>query len=192
VLPEACLPAVVAWLRGSGRLILSTEADREMSGRVEGAIRFVHAGGGWHAGAVSFRLQPGKAAVPPEADITVTAAGTAVYNPGDLPARPVYRLRGSGRMELRLRPAETCASLCVDPAGDERLAGLDGAVIDTDSMTVTDPDGAESLSAVTAFVRGDVSGLWIPPHAAVIVDAGFADASGATDSVVITPRWRWL
>ena len=186
VLPGTAAGTVLAWLRGSGELILGTEPDRVCFARVTGEVRLRPVADGWLAGAVSFRVQPGRGQTPPEGVITVTQAAVPVHNPGDLTARPAYRLYGSGRMWLRIAGS----GLCVDLREAEDAPG--GAVIDTDAMTVTDPDGTRSLAEFTGLTGSGIAGLWIPPHATVTVDAGFSDAEGETERVEITPRWRWV
>lgn len=192
IMPGGSVPAVLDWLRGAGGLILGDSPDRVSRARVDGEVRFLPVGGGWYAGTAAFLLQPGKAQVPPEADITVTTEGVAIYNPGDLPARPIYTIRGLGRMVLQLRPTDKYSQVAVDPTGQDREIGLTGAVIDTDAMTVTSLDGSESLTEITNIYYNDIRGLWIPPHESVLVDAGISDELGSTSSVTVTPRWRWL
>lgn len=183
---------LAAWLRGPGTLIIGNEPNFAYEARVVKEAQLARSFLSVYTGAVSFQVQPGKAQVPPEADITVTTEGVAIYNPGDLPARPIYTIRGLGRMVLQLRPTDKYSQVAVDPTGQDREIGLTGAVIDTDAMTVTSLDGSESLTEITNIYYNDIRGLWIPPHESVLVDAGISDELGSTSSVTVTPRWRWL
>jgi len=185
---------LAAWLRGRGTLILSTEPDFAYDARVLKEAQLARSFQRVFAGTVSFSVQPGKSRVPPESPIIVNTTHTPIYNPGDLPARPIYELHGMGLMELRLTPSDTYSTVTVDPTGQDRPIGLTGAVIDSDAMTVTTLDGTESLTEITNVLNNGIQGLWIPPHGTVYVDLvdQEEDPNGYTSQVVVTPRWRWL
>lgn len=184
--------AIAAWLRGQGELILSSEPGFVYYARVLKEVSASRVMQNVFSGSVAFMVQPGKGQHPPEADITLTSATATVWNPGDLPARPIYTLTGSGRMILTLTPATSFSQIVIDPIDTGWEDTLTGAVIDTDTMTVTTPDGAESLTGITTIYRNGHQGLWIPPHTTVGVVASMSDESGSLTQVRITPRWRWL
>ena len=183
---------LAAWLRGSGTLILSTEPGFLYRARVIKEAQLERNFSTVFSGTVSFSVQPGKAQVPQEADIIVTEENTPIYNPGDLPARPIYRVEGLGKMGVYLTPTATRSQLIVDPTGQDRIVGLTGAVIDSDSMTVTTLDGSDSLTDISYLQYNGIEGLWIPPHETVYLSAGVSDSDGSTTRMTVTPRWRWL
>lgn len=184
--------AIAAWLRGQGELILSSEPGFVYYARVIKEVSQDRAFEGVYSGAVAFMVQPGKGQVPAEADILVTAENTPIYNPGDLPARPIYTLTGAGRMILTISPTESQTQAVVNPIDTSWEETLTGAILDSASMTVTTPDGTESLTGITTLYYNGHRGLWIPPKKTVYVSAGVSDAYGSLTSVRITPRWRWL
>lgn len=184
--------AIAAWLRGSGELILSSEPDYVYFARVLKEVSADRVYQGLYSGSVAFMVQPGKRKAIPEPDITVTAANTPIYNPGDLPARPVYTLTGSGRMILTITPQATQSEVVIDPTDTAWEETLTGAIIDSDTMTVTTPDGEQGITGITSIYYNGHAGLWIPPKSTVYVSAGVSDANGELTSVRITPRWRWL
>ena len=184
--------AIAAWLRGSGTLILGSEPGFAYQARVLREASADRAFPGVYSASVSFMVQPGKAQIPQESDILITAEATPVFNPGDFPARPIYTLTGSGRMTLTITPAETQSSLVINPIDTGWEETLTGAIIDSDAMTVTTPDGEESLTGITTVYGNGHSGLWIPPRATVYISAGVTDEYGSLTSVLLTPRWRWL
>lgn len=184
--------AIAAWLRGPGELIIGNEPDYIYEARVLKEASLDHLKRQVYNGSVSFMVQPGKRKSPPEADITVTEEDTGIYNPGDLTARPIYTLTGSGRMILNIGPEETQSQVVINPIDTSWEETLTGAIIDTDTMTVTTPDGEESLTGITTIYRNGHHGLWIPARETVTVSAGVSDEYGELTSVMITPRWRWL
>ena len=184
--------AISAWLRGSGTLILGSEPDYAYEARVLKEASIDRVFGGVYSGTVAFMVQPGKAQVPPESDIVITGASATIYNPGDLPARPIYRLTGSGRMILSVTPLSTYSQLVVNPIDTGWESTLTGAVIDTDAMIATTPDGTGNLNEITTIYYNGVSGLWIPPKASVTVSGAVSDEEGSVTQVIVTPRWRWL
>ena len=189
---DADYRAIAAWLRGSGKLIIGSEPDFEYDARVLKEISAERIFENVYSGNVAFMVQPGKRRVPPESDIMITAENTAVYNPGDLPARPVYTLTGSGRMILTITPQATQSEVVIDPTDTAWEETLTGAIIDSDTMTVTTPDGEQGITGITSIYYNGHAGLWIPPKSTVYVSAGVSDANGELTSVRITPRWRWL
>lgn len=184
--------AIAAWLRGSGTLIIGSEPDFAYEARVLKEVSAERIFEGVYSGSVAFMVQPGKRRVPPESDIVITGQAVPVYNPGDLPARPIYTLTGSGRMIMTITPQETQSQVVINPIDTSWADTLTGAVIDSDTMTVTTPDGEESLTGITTLYYNGANGLWIPPRQTVYISAGVSDDQGSLTSVRVTPRWRWL
>lgn len=187
VQPEWPVRPVLEWLRGRGELIFEDEPDRALTAEVTGTLRLAALPGGWHSGKIQFNAQPLKGQYPPEPDIVLTAAGS-VYNPGDVHARPLITLTGSGLLQLNVNYDESDddtkgSQITVDLTDTE----LTGAIIDTDSMVITDPDGTENLCHLSAIYGNGPEGLWLPAGASAIS----WDTETVT-GVTIRPRWRWL
>ena len=201
---------LAAWLRGAGTLIIGNEPGFAYKARVLKEAQLARSFLNVYSGTVSFSVQPGKSRVPPESPITVNQSGTVIYNPGDLPARPIYELHGLGVMQLMLMPTSTYSWVQIDPTGEDLPIGLNGAIIDSDAMTVTTLDGSESLTEITNVLYNDIRGLWIPPHGSVTInlsepsesegegegegedESESEEPNGFTSQVIVTPRWRWL
>lgn len=179
--------AITSWLRGAGELVLSCEPDRVYFGRMIRDGNLKHLFHGVYAGSLAINVQPLKGQYPPEPDITLTAADE-VYNPGEVPARPVYTLTGSGLMQLNVgfvegEQEDWGSQITVDLTDTE----LTGAVIDTDTMMVTSPDGTENLNHLSTIYQHGVEGLWIPPG-----DCMISWDTTTVTGVTVRPRWRWI
>jgi len=181
--------AIAAWLRGAGELIVGSEPDRVYYGRIikEASLERVMRGA-W-SGTVAWMVQPGKGQVPTEGSITISERHYSLYNPGDLPARPIYRVtKGTDAdIKLYLGPITKQSHLTVFISGTSWASETE-VVIDSDTMQVTTADGSESLTRITRLYYNGAQGLWIPPHEAIDIDVTGAGQS----QVIVTPRWRWL
>lgn len=179
--------AITTWLRGRGELVLSCEPNRVYYARLIQQASLQHLFHGIYSGKIQFNAQPLKGQYPPELDIVLTAAGS-VYNPGDVHARPLITLTGSGLLQLNVNYDESDddtkgSQITVDLTDTEHT----GAIIDTDSMVITDPDGTENLCHLSAIYGNGPEGLWLPAGASAIS----WDTETVT-GVTIRPRWRWL
>ena len=140
--PGNKLSAVRAWLRGSGWVTFSTEADRRQECRIINALDFekVPHSINWYRGEVAFYCQPIKRMLTdPSGAIT---SGGYIKNEGDLPMYPLITLTGSGDMTVSV--LQKTLSIASVPAG--------GCVIDCEAQIVTNGAGTESLMA---SVSGD-------------------------------------
>ena len=180
---------IAAWLRGQGEVIFGNEPDRVYFGRILKEASLERSMRGVYAGAVSWMVQPGKGQWPPEGAITITGRHYSLFNPGDLPAKPLYRVaKGTGaNIQLFLGPTTQYTHVTVTLA-DTAWASETAVVIDSDAMQVTTADGSESLNSVTRLYYNGQEGLWIPPHEAVDIDV----VGDTQSAVTVTPRWRWL
>ena len=183
--------AVAAWLRGEGTLILGSEPDRVYFGRLVKEASLDRAMRGVYSGTVAWMVQPGKGQYPPEPDITVDGRHVEIYNPGDLPAQPIYRItKGTGtNIQLFLGPISRYSHVTVTLAGTS-WEGAEEVTIDSDAMQVTTQgeSGPESLNSVTKIYYNGAEGLWVPPHETVEIDV----VGDTQSAVTVTPRWRWL
>ena len=86
--PGTDIDAICAWLQGSGSVVFGNEPDRSYDARIINQIDFskILRGRGFRSFAVPFQCQPYNRLYPPAEDITITASGTKVHNPGTVPA----------------------------------------------------------------------------------------------------------
>lgn len=106
VRPGTDIDAICAWLQGSGSVVFGNEPDRSYDARIINQIDFskILRGRGFRSFAVPFQCQPYKRLYPPAEDITITASGTKIHNPGTVPAWPkitVYCSRSCPRWPRR-------------------------------------------------------------------------------------------
>lgn len=179
---------IAAWLRGSGTLVLSTEPGYSYDARVIKEAQAKRLFRNVYEGSVAFFVQPLKAEYPQQPAITVEGSGdgsTAIKARGDVAARPVYRVEGTGTVVLTVGDAsETGAGSVLSVALEE---GMDGFVVDTDAAMVTSLDGTENLSHLCELFYNGFRGLWLPSG-----DTTTVSWTGSVTSVSIDPRWRWL
>ena len=186
--PEAQPGAVLAWLAGAGRLVLGNEPDRALAAEAEGAMALERCPDGTREGTVRFLVQPLKEEYPPEPVVPITANGdgeTEITARGDVPARPVYRVEGTGEIVLTVGDATedgTGSVLSIDLE-----EGMDGFVVDTDAAMVTSLDGTENLCSLCELFYNGFRGLWLP-----VGETTTISWTGSVTSVSIDPRWRWL
>ena len=186
--PPGTAEAALCWLRGRGTLVLSVRPDRALTAEAAAVTLFPLADGGWE-GTAGFLVQPLKAQYPPEEATEIDTGGaegsTDITHQGDVPARPLYILEGTGDLILDVGDAAE------DGNGSRIVVHLDetgdGCVIDTDAGTVTNLDGTESLTASTELFYNGFRGLWLP----VGDDTTVAWGENVT-KVTVSPRWRWL
>lgn len=191
--------AIAAWLRGSGTLVLGSEPDFVYEARVLKEASLERVMPGVYSGAVGFMVQPEKGRMPPEGS-TIWTSGDfpALYNPGDVPAKPIIRVEATTLLGAGPRILLGIGDEAIDTDNDvpridinllER-EDLHGCVIDTAACRVTSLDGSENLDAYATVYHSVDGRLWMPPGKTSTVswDTDLATLSRVT----ITPRWRWL
>ena len=118
-----------------------------------------------------------------------------LYNPGDVPARCVFRVQaitvGAGETEpgtlwFEVGDAEAGnGTLCTVQLSAES-ASPHGFEIDTDSAIVTDLPGETLLNTDTTLSSNGISGMYLPPKTTTRIRWG-----ENVGSVKVTPMWRW-
>lgn len=179
---------LAAWLRGSGQLVISTEPGYAYEARILSEALAERVFLQNFSGPVDFLVQPLKAQYPeePARILGDEPEGSAdVVHQGDVPARPVYTLEGTGELILDVGDASDsgAGSRIVVDVGENG----DGCVIDTDAGTVTNLDGTESLTASTELYYNGFRGLWL--HAGETTTVAWGEN---VNKVIMEPRWRWL
>ena len=172
VRPDADIDAICAWLQGSGSVVFGNEPDRSYDARIINQIDFskILRGRGFRSFAVPFQCQPYKRLYPPAEDITLTASGMTIHNPGTVPAWPKFTLYGSGTITL------------ITYSGAVVLSGIgNGIVLDWEAQECMSLDGGTLLNDK---VDGDPQ--YLPPGDSVI------SWTGTVARLVVTPNWRFL
>ncbi|MBR6954615.1 MAG: hypothetical protein IKH77_06230 [Clostridia bacterium] len=186
--PRVGTEGILPWLSGRGELVLSGEPDRLLRAEAVETLPLRRLPDGAWEGSVAFFVQPLKAEYPPQPAITVAGSGdgsTAIKARGDVAARPVYRVEGTGTVVLTVgEGSETGTGSVLSVALEE---GMDGFVVDTDAAMVTSLDGTENLSHLCELFYNGFRGLWLPSG-----DTTTVSWTGSVTSVSIDPRWRWL
>ena len=85
----ADINAARAWLSGSGQLIMGNEPDFVYTVNMNAQLQMDKIIRGVWGGVLTMHTQPFKAKTTPQAGISITVSGGTVYNPGDVPAKPV-------------------------------------------------------------------------------------------------------
>lgn len=170
---------IAVWLRGEGTLILSSEPGFSYRARVIQEAQMSRMFRNTYQGAVSFAVQPLRAQVPVEADIAGDTTGTTltVYNPGDVTARPVIRVTGSGTVTL----STDRGSMEI-----EIPDGATGFVLDTDAGVITDSALTMNLGEYVSFEDDGLAAFWLPKGSTTLT------WDGTVTALTVTPRWRWL
>lgn len=161
---------VMAWLRGSGELIVGNEPDRVYYARVINAIDGSKLWKGTQRMNAQFWCQPYKGLFPPESDITLTATGTVV-NPGDVASRPILTIFGANAAVLTVNGTQ------MDINGFS--AGF-RFTVDCDAGTAVNSQGLNMMYRIS----GGMPTL-SPGSNTITFGANITQ-------VIITPRWRWI
>ena len=181
---------VTGWLSGAGELVTGADPERAVRARLAAPLTLEALPGGWHRGEARFVCEPLKRRFPPEGDLSFTAAelagGARVFNPGDVTARPLYRLTGSGLLTLRWGTGADAPRLRVDLSG---LPEAGGFAFDSLCMRVTTPDGTASLDGAARPENGEAADFGLRPGASVLTAES---EGGSVGGLTLTPRWRWL
>ena len=166
--PGADAQRVSSWLRGSGAAVFGNEPGYRYFGRILAAVQWDKVGS-WRlkTGGVQMLTQPYKARSPGEPDFTLDESGN-IYNPGDVAARPLITVDGTGDIALSI--GDTSLELSDAPTGLQ---------IDCDAGIILTSEGAAW--------DGEWAGEFLriaPGHNAATIPSGV--------SITVSPRWRWI
>lgn len=165
----AQIPAIAAWLKGSGSVTFANRTGGYYKARIANQIPFekVLRGNPHCTFAVNFRCYPFWYADKVE-DITLTSSGGVINNPGNVYAEPVITIYGSG--DITLMVGTTVVEL-------EEIS---------DSITI-DCDLKEAYQGST-LMNDHMSGKFpvLKPGANAI------SWTGTVTRVVVKPSWRYL
>lgn len=169
--PGFDLAAVRRWLRGRGTLIVGNEPNYAYTVDLGAQCQFDKVIRGVWGGKLQMHTQPEKAAVPVESDITITANGTSITNPGDVPSKPLITINGNGNISL------TVGGNTLLLYGVENGWQIDGAL-----GWIMDGNGAPMYNVA----QGDLEKIKLP------VGASQIRWTGSVTGLTITPRWRYV
>ncbi len=162
------LDEIVAWLDGSGDLIVSTEKDKVYRAKVSGSIKISDVIYLYQKILITFRVQPFKYSRNAISDTLTLTAPATIYNRGTIYSTPIITIYGTGDMDFTINGTSF---------------GLTDVV---DSITVNceieevykDGVGCNLQYIGSAFPRLAVGGNAIT-------------WTGNVTKVVVEPQWRW-
>ncbi len=164
----ARIPAIAAWLKGSGQVTFANRQGGFYQARIVNQIPFekILRGNPHRAFAVNFRCKPFwyQAGVEP---ISLTTSGTFITNPGSVFSEPVITVYGSGEVTLMVGMT---------------ITGLEI----TNSITLDTPlmEAYSGSTSMNNRMSGDFPML-LPGQNAV-------SWTGNVSRVVVQPNWRYL
>ncbi len=170
----AQIPAIAAWLKGSGTVTFANRTGGYYKARIANQIPFekVLRGNPHCTFAVNFRCYPFFYA-DAAADITVTASGTTVTNPGSVYSEPVIKVFGSGDITLMV------GSTIIE------LNSVDGSItIDSVLKEAYKEDALGTSTLQNEKMTGEFP-VFRPGANAV-------SWTGNVNLLQITPNWRYL
>ena len=172
VRPDADIERICAWLQGSGSVVFGNEPDRSYDARIINAIDFtiILRRRKYRSFAVPFQCQPFKRLYPPAEEITITASGTTISNPGTVSAWSKITVYGSGTITLNTYSGAVVLNSISN-----------GIVLDWEAQECTSLDGGTLLNEK---VEGDPQ--YLPPGNSTIT------WTGTVTRAVIQPNWRFL
>ena len=165
----AQIPAIAAWLKGSGTVTFANRTGGYYKARIANQIPFekVLRGNPHCSFAVNFRCYPFWCANNVE-DITISTPGTTVTNPGSVYSEPLITLTGSG--DITLMVGTTIVELTDITSGIVLDCALQEAYLGTTLMN-------DHMSGDFPVLKPGMNAIsW----------------SGTVTSVVIKPNWRYL
>ena len=163
------IPAIAAWLKGSGKVAFANRQGGFYHARVANQISFekILRGNPHRSFAVNFRCKPFWYQENVES-VTLTASTSTITNPGSVYSEPVITVYGSGNITLMVGMTIT------------ELEGVSGSVtLDTPLMEAY--SGTTSMNSV---MSGDFPVL-LPGRNAV-------SWTGSVTKIEIRPNWRYL
>ncbi len=163
------IPAIAAWLKGSGTVTFANRQGGFYYARVANQISFekILRGNSHRSFAVNFRCKPFWHLENVE-PITLTESGTFITNPGSVYSEPVITVNGSGDITLMFGTTVV------------ELTGIDGSITLDTPLIEAYKD--------TVSMNGNMSG----DFPTLAPGANAVSWSGNLTSVVIEPNWRCL
>lgn len=190
---ETRIAEVMGWLSGSGRLRFSDETEYEYQASVESEFSrsSIQPRLSGQRFSVTWTCQPFRYRHLDDEDednFVITKSGEMFYNPGTAPSLPRVEVRGSGDFSLSIG-GQTTWFTDVESSG----AAGSGIIIDSELGDALTLDGAQLANHK---MDGELFKLQPGPNAVSWATGGEDDegnpTQGRVESVIITPRWRYL
>lgn len=166
----ANVPAAEAWLTGEGYVTFDTQSSLRQKARIINAITFEKVSRNldlWQ-GDVQFYCEPIKRALT-DTGIEVTSSGTALTNPGTLPAFPLIEITGSGAVSISIGGKTLVIPACVS-----------GWKVDCENQWILDSNGVPQFDA------------WQGEFPQIPAGNSTVLFTGSITKLTITPHWRYL
>lgn len=168
VMGAAHVPEAEAWLSGDGDVTFDSQPGLKQAARIINAVTFEKFSRNldlWQ-GDVQFYCQPIKYPVV-QADIEVTSSGTALTNPGTLPAFPVMVITGSGAVSITISGKTLIIPECVS-----------GWTVDCRNKWILNGSGVPQFNA------------WQGEFPQIPTGSSSISFTGSVTKIKITPNWR--
>lgn len=174
---NANIDAVNAWLSGEGDLVFGDEPERAYRARITKEFSRSNRNPRLRGQefTVSFDCEPFRYQAQPDADIFISTSGEYITNPGTVEADPLIRVNGSGDGTLMVGGNTLIFS---------GLAGYINVDCDAKIAYTGGTSDADPMVLATQYLTGE----W----PAIKPGLDYVTFTGGIESVLITPRWRWL
>lgn len=182
--PDVDIAELLNWLRGSGKVIFSNDPEYAYSARIysEISLEKIMRGHQHRAFSLSFLCDPCKEQAIPDPAVSMAlvdsnnndlTSGT-LYNPGNIPARPLITVTVEGTLTLTVNDVEFTVT-------DTNNGASATIKIDCDAEMATNADGTANLTSYTyGYFPTLVPGL------------NTIEWDGDLTALTILPRWRWV
>ena len=164
------VPAAETWLKGSGAVSFDSQPELQQQARVINAVTFQRhsKNANYYTGEVQFYCDPIKNQVS-ESNINVTSSGTALTNPGTLPALPVMTITGSGAVSITIS-----GKTLIIPSLTS------GWKVDCRNKWILNGSNVPQMNA------------WQGEFPEIPVGNSTISFTGSVTKIVITPHWQYL
>ena len=169
-------PHIINWLRGSGKLILSTDKGKAYDAEILDEVAFSNISNDLMQATIPFICSPFKRRRYPDGDNVRIITDGGIFNPGDVRSFPKSTINATDAGQV-LRFAVNGAEFKVDMTGMEDT----GCVVFSETEMVL--NYAENV-LFTEKSTGDFP-VFLPGNNQITLIAGIS-------SIDIEPGWRWL
>lgn len=167
----------MAWLRGSGELVLSNDADKARPARIVNEVRFESDGHNCFVGTIPFLFQPFRQSRFPEQTDRkiITGASDTIFNPGDVASRPIVRIEGTENSTVTINGRTMTFT---------DVPGI--ILVDCEAEMILEELPTSTEVVVVPYTGVSTGSFWRIPAG----QSGIAQ-TGCT-KITIDPCWRWL
>lgn len=161
---------ILKWLKGSGKLILSTDPMKYYEARISSAISIESVIWIFPEFKITFEVQPFRKSVNEVSDVIKTDAKSfRVFNKGDVSSRPIITLKGNGEITVKIND------------NSYLLQGV------TDSVTINSE--MQEVYNDTCSLNTLYKSIEFPEFQ---VGVNEFEVIGNVSEIEIIPNWRWF